>query len=185
MKDYLILASSSPRRKMLLEQVGLLFDVKTSDVDEKIDKSWTASETVLQLSYEKAKAVFQLHPEAIVIGADTVVTLDGEILGKPKDHAEAVRMLSSLSGRTHQVLTGVSILSPGKEERFYEQTDVTFYPLTDMDITQYIESGEPWDKAGAYGIQGLGSILVKGIVGDYFNVVGLPLASVYRKVVSY
>ena len=177
----LILASASPRRKEILETAGLLFSVFVSDADETLPDSITASEAVTELSYRKALATAEKFPDDTVIGADTVVTLDGKILGKPTDRADAVNMLSLLSGRTHKVFTGVCIIKNGKATKFFEETDVTFFELTREEIENYVDTNEPMDKAGAYGIQGRGCTLVKGICGDYFNVVGLPVARLIKE----
>lgn len=176
----LILASGSPRRKELLEQIGVSFTVKVSHADETIPSGMTPEEAVMHLASIKAVAVAANHKDSFIIGADTVVILDGEILGKPKDSKEAKRMLQSLSGRTHAVCTGVAIRRGKDEYLFYEKTNVTFWELTEEEINGYLETGEPFDKAGAYGIQGAGAILVKKIDGDYFSVVGLPISSLYR-----
>ncbi len=176
----IILASNSPRRKELLTLGGIDFTVKVSNVDESVPDGITKpSDVVKHLSRIKAQAVYD--GENVVIGADTVVAIDDMILGKPADEADAKAMLKSLSGREHSVYTGVTIISPKGIDTFYNETKVEFYPLTDKEIEDYIATGEPMDKAGAYGIQGRGSVLVKGITGDYFNVVGLPLAEVVRK----
>ena len=177
----LVLASASPRRRELLQTAGLQFSVRVSDADETIPPNTPPHEAVQLLAKQKAAAVAKLCPKDLVIGADTVVTLDGDILGKPRDAADAARMLRMLSGKTHDVFTGVCLMHAGKAETFFEQTCVTFYPLTDGEIADYIATGEPMDKAGAYGIQGRGCTLVKKINGDYFNVVGLPVAALYRK----
>lgn len=177
----LILASASPRRKEILQTAGFCFSVCVSDTDETLPDGIIASDAVTELSYRKALAVAKDHPDDTVIGADTVVTLDGKILGKPSDKADAEKMLRTLSGRTHKVFTGVCIIKDGKANRFFEETDVTFFDLSDEEIISYIETGEPMDKAGAYGIQGRGCTLVKGICGDYFNVVGLPVARLNRE----
>lgn len=177
----LILASSSPRRKELLENLQFPFEVSSSDVDESFDPVLTPGEIVMELSSRKAKAVSKEYPASFVIGADTIVVLEGHVLGKPKDRAEAISMLQKLSGKTHSVFTGVSIVAPEKEKTFYVKTDVVFWELTDEEIHSYISTGEPFDKAGAYGIQGFGSALVKEIAGDYFAVVGLPVSRTVRE----
>ncbi|KON86886.1 septum formation protein Maf [Sporosarcina globispora] len=179
--ENLILASSSPRRKELLENLHLQFEVSSSDVDESFDPVLKPGEIVKELAQRKAQAVFKKHPDSYVIGSDTVVVKDGNVLGKPGSSEEAFRMLKRLSGSTHSVYTGVSILAPGRQINFYEKTDVVFWELTDEEINSYIGTGEPFDKAGAYGIQGFGSMLVKGISGDYFSVVGLPLSRTVRE----
>jgi septum formation protein len=179
--EHLILASSSPRRKELLENLRLSFEVSSSDVDESFSNELSPSEVVMELADKKATAVAAHYPNAFVLGADTIVVLDGEILGKPVDEKEAISMLQKLSGKTHEVFTGVAILSPNEKIRFYERTTVTFWELTETEINMYVSSGEPLDKAGAYGIQQLGSFLVKEIKGDYFSVVGLPVARTVRE----
>ncbi|MED3549156.1 Maf family protein [Cytobacillus praedii] len=177
----LILASSSPRRKELLENLHLTFNVSSSDVDESFNPDLAPGEIVMELSSRKAKAVSKKYPGSYIIGADTVVVLDGTILGKPQDKAEAFSMLKALAGRTHAVYTGVSIIAPSKETNFNVKTDVVFWELTDDEINAYINTGELFDKAGAYGIQGQGSVLVKEIKGDYFSVVGLPVSKTVRE----
>lgn len=176
----LVLASQSPRRKELLEQVGLSFTVQPSVQEETVEPGRTPQEVVQQLALQKAGEVFADHPDAIVLGADTLVAVEGEILGKPKNNEDAARMLRRLSGRTHQVHTGAAVLSDGKQTVFTETADVTFYPLTESEIQAYIQTEEPADKAGSYGIQGLGAVLVARIEGDYFSIVGLPVAKVVR-----
>ena len=176
----IILASNSPRRKELLTQAGIDFEVKSADVEEVTDKT-KPEEVVMDLSKLKANAIAKENPGRRIIAADTVVAFNGEILGKPKDEADAFRMLKELSGNTHHVYTGVTIIDEdGKSNTFYEATAVSMYENSDELINKYIATGEPMDKAGAYGIQGKGAILVKEISGDYNNVVGLPLAKVYR-----
>lgn len=193
-----ILASSSPRRKELLKKTGIPFTVIPSSIDEKITKTAPA-DIVMELASQKAQAVFESlrqsstaskastgSPEdQTVIGADTIVVYRGEILGKPADKSEAYDMLSMLSDRTHQVYTGVSLIvrKHGKTtvKTFYEKTDVTFYPIHKDDLHAYVESGDPLDKAGAYGIQGDFAIHVKEIKGEYNNVVGLPLGRLYQE----
>ncbi|MBR4767475.1 MAG: septum formation inhibitor Maf [Lachnospiraceae bacterium] len=176
----LVLASNSPRRKELLERLGFRFTVKTAGVRETYDPGWEPGKIVEHLAFIKADAVFRQCPDAVVLGADTIVVLDGEILGKPKDREDAFRMLKELSGRTHDVYTGVAILSEEEKTCFFERTGVTFFDLSDEEIRSYIATGEPMDKAGAYGIQGCGMSLVKKIDGDYYTVVGLPAARVAR-----
>lgn len=177
----IILASASPRRKELLALAGVDFTVKVADVEEVIPENASPDEVVMSLARQKAQAVAQENPESIVIGSDTVVALDGVILGKPKDEEDAVRMLKALSGRSHTVFTGVAIIRGEKISNFCEATEVVFNKLTDDEIRNYVATKEPMDKAGAYGIQGKGCILVEKIVGDYFNVVGLPVSRVYRE----
>ena len=172
----LILASGSPRRRQLLEQIGLTFVVRSSDVDESVSPGLTPAQVVESLSARKGEAVAaEAAPGDLVLSADTVVALDGAILGKPRDRAEAEAMLTALSGRTHQVYTGVTLLQDGRRLTEHEVTAVTFRPLSPGEIAAYVSTGEPMDKAGAYGIQGLGALLVERLEGDYFNVMGLPL----------
>lgn len=186
-KTRIILASASPRRKELLKGLGLTFEIIPAVGEEKqIDG--TPEEIVKALAFHKAREVFE-HEDAgedlTVIGSDTIVVHNGKILGKPKDADDARTMLSSLSGQTHQVYTGVAILS-GKAGRYHEiifaeKTDVEFYPLDEEEINWYIATGEPMDKAGAYGIQGKGGRFVRRINGDYNTVVGLPQSRIYQE----
>ena len=172
----IILASQSPRRRELLERMGLPFRIITPDIDERMERELPPGELVAAISAEKAGAVAaQAGPGAVVIAADTVVALDGAVLGKPADESDAARMLSALSGRTHQVFTGLTVACGADVRTVSEETAVTFRPLTAEEIAAYVRTGEPMDKAGAYGIQGYGCLLVEGISGDYFNVVGLPV----------
>ncbi|WP_071460272.1 Maf family protein [Bacillus massilinigeriensis] len=179
--QHLILASASPRRKELLMNLHLQFDISASNADETIESGMPPAEAVMELASRKSRYVSSKHPSSFIIGSDTVVVHGGEILGKPSDASEARSMLRRLSGNSHTVYTGVSIISPEAEHRFYEKTDVTFWELTDEEIEAYINSGEPFDKAGGYGIQGFGSYLVKEIAGDYYTVVGLPVARTIRE----
>lgn len=169
----LILASQSPRRQELLKLIGLPFTVRVADIDETLDDC-SPEEAVAQLSRKKAAAVPRSADE-IVIGADTVVVLDGKILGKPTDESDAFRMLRFLSGRCHQVMTGLTVLQGACAATVTEITEVSFRELTDREIWDYIASGDPMDKAGSYGIQSGGALFVDGIHGDYYNVVGLPV----------
>jgi septum formation protein len=177
----LILASSSPRRKELLENLRLTFTISSSEVDESFDPTLSPEDVVMDLAERKAKVIFKENPEAFVIGSDTIVVADGQVLGKPTGNADAKGMLEKLSGKKHDVYTGVSILSPNGTALFFEKTEVWFWELTDEEINFYVQSGEPLDKAGGYGIQQLGSMLVKKINGDYFAVMGLPVARTYRE----
>ena len=174
----IILASQSPRRKELMGQIGLKFKVISPNVDEKVEGNPSPAQLVEELSLRKARAVEQLAGgEGLIIAADTVVALEGAVLGKPKTERDAFSMLSALSGNRHYVYTGVTVLRQGRAVTQHEVTTVTFRELEPAEINSYIATGEPMDKAGAYGIQGLGALLVSGIQGDYFNVMGLP---VYR-----
>ena len=176
-----ILASASPRRRELLTQVGLTFEVMVSDADENIEESLSPDELVKRLSLIKAAAVKEelsakgADGDSAIIGADTVVFHKGEILGKPKDEEDAFRMLKSLSGDTHSVYTGVTILLGDETITFANETKVVFDTISDEEIKRYIASKEPMDKAGAYGIQGLGGAFVTSIEGEYANVVGFPI----------
>lgn len=171
-----IVASGSPRRKELLSFQGFEFEVIPSDADETLFEDIDAKAAVEELSKRKAQSVFEKNRDAVVLGCDTVVALDGKILGKPEDKEDAEKMLRTLSGRAHQVFSGVTIMDSENSVTFSVSSDVEFYELSDQTINSYIETEEPMDKAGAYGIQGLGGVLVKKINGDYYNIVGLPLA---------
>ncbi len=179
--QHLILASSSPRRKELLTNLGIDFEVSPSTIEEFIDQSATPVQNVISLSMQKAMDVARKFPNNFVVGADTIVTKGSLILGKPINKEEAFQTLKLLSGQSHSVLTGVTIVKNGIPTSFYVETDVTFWKLSDEEINQYIESNEPFDKAGSYGIQGLGSLFVKEIKGDYFSVVGLPISTLLRE----
>ncbi len=170
----IILASASPRRKELLSELIGNFRIQPSFLEEKTDENRTPAETVCALAEQKAKDVFSRNCDAVVLGADTVVSLGKEILGKPKDEADAVRMLRSLSGKTHQVITGVCIAWEGSVLTDYCVTDVSFRTLTDEAIADYVKSGVPMDKAGAYAIQD-NPDMIAGFNGSYTNVVGLPM----------
>ena len=180
----IILASKSPRRQELLHHITDDFEVIVSTVDEILPKDIVPEEAPVYLSRIKAQAVAGEHPDRVVIGADTVVILDGEVLGKPRDEDDAVRMLRALSGKVHTVVTGCTILSGRQIASFSDRTSVEFYALSDREIEEYIATGEPFDKAGAYGIQGKGSVLVKRIEGDFFNVMGLPVGRLKRELVG-
>ena len=180
MKKQLILASQSPRRKELLQRCHIPFITEVADIDETLDPALSLQEAMEDLAERKAGKIFEQHPDAVVIGADTIVVLDQKILGKPHDEQDAFRMLSELSGHTHQVMTGVCVMSSQKTVRFCDSSDVTFYPLSEKEILDYIHTGEPMDKAGAYGIQGEGSVLIRNIHGDFYSIMGFPVARVYR-----
>ncbi len=177
----IILASNSPRRKELMKILGYDFKIVASDVEEVIDHKMEHEELVMDLAFQKAHAIFKDNKEAIVLGFDTLVIVDDVIFGKPKNEEEAKMMLSVLSDHTHRVLTGCTILTKGFSKSFYSDTLVTFYKLSEEEIDQYIKTKEPMDKAGAYGIQGYGSKFVKSINGDYFTIVGFPIARVYQE----
>lgn len=174
-KTQIILASASPRRRELLEQVGISPVIMPADVDETVHEGEKPCDLVRRLSGLKARAVASMHPDALVIASDTVVSLDGKILGKPRSDDDARRMLSSLSGHSHRVYTGVSLNYKGRSLCDYACTEVTFRGISAADIDSYIATGEPRGKAGAYAIQGLGSLFIASIHGDYPTVVGFPL----------
>lgn len=178
----LILASRSPRRSELLRGLGLSFKIVPSDIDEHLPKrgSRAISKAVVALAVEKAKAVAKRYPNAAVLGADTVVVLGNEILGKPADPKEAERMLARLSGSTHWVITGIALVYQQKVKTDFEKTKVVFRKLTPRFIREYVRTGSPLDKAGGYGIQEQADACVQQIKGDYFNVMGLPLAKVKK-----
>lgn len=208
----LVLASASPRRRELLSQIGLEFSVMPSTKEENA-KTTEAGALVQELSRQKAVDIWEQlsggqgqnpdadqeqiseetqepnlngkrQPELLVIGADTVVCCEGKILGKPHSREAAAEMLTALQGRSHEVYTGVTLYSQSETVTFFECTQVEFYPMTEVEISEYIDSKEPMDKAGAYGIQGLGARFVKGIRGDYNNVVGLPVGHLYQELKS-
>lgn len=170
----LILASQSPRRKELLGLLGLPFEIRVSNADETMAPDRDIAEQVALVSRRKAEATPR-EENAVVIAADTIVVCDEKRLGKPKDREDAIKMLRLLSGRTHQVMTGMTVLWQDKVYSCTEVTEVTFRPLTDREITRYVDSGDCMDKAGSYGIQGGGALFVQGIRGDYYNVMGLPV----------
>jgi len=184
----LILASTSPRRKDLLSQIGLTFTIVPSDFEEDMSLPLSPDMLTMHLSKEKALAVAKDYPDAVIIGADTVVAIDGAVLGKAHTNEDAQRMLSMLSGKTHQVITGLTVIIPAGEsptgvqiiESVASINDVTFKPLAAEEIEWYIQTGEPLEKAGAYGIQGLGAMFVEKIEGSYSGIVGLPLEILYE-----
>ena len=178
-----ILASASPRRKELLEQIGVKFNILPATGEEAITK--LPGEVVMELAKQKAEEVAKTAgADALVLGADTVVAYEGKILGKPKDEADALRMLTILSGKEHEVYTGVALIDNRDQsmENFFERTKVTMYPVSEEEIRDYIAGGEPMDKAGAYAIQGLGAKFIQKIEGDYNNVVGLPIGRIYQEI---
>ena len=171
----IVLASSSPRRRELLQQIGVPFRIQVQSVDETPRPDERPDAYVARLALEKARAVAALNPGSVVLGADTTGVLADQILVKPENDADARRMLRTMSGQTHEVLTAIALVQDEHEVVEVVRTEVTFCPLTDEQIRAYVATGEPADKAGAYGIQGLGAVLVAGIHGSYSNVVGLPL----------
>jgi septum formation protein len=180
MSPMLVLASASPRRQELLRSAGITFEVQPADISEDSVSGESATQCAERLAQEKALAVARKRRADLVLGADTVVAIDGQILGKPADSHDAVRMLRLLSGRTHQVITGVCLVVDGRSTTANESTIVTMSEITEQEIRDYVATGEPMDKAGAYAIQGIASRWIPRIEGDYSNVVGLPIARVYR-----
>ncbi len=177
----IVLASASPRRRELMRYITDNFTVVTSTVDESIVTEQSADKLVERLAVLKAEEVAKHYPNSVVIGADTVVVCDDTVLGKPTDKADATRQLRMLSGRAHRVLTAVALCYSGNTESYVSESFVEFYPLSDSEIDRYIDSGEPMDKAGSYGIQGKGALFIKRIEGDFYSVMGLPLSFVNRR----
>ena len=175
----LILASQSPRRKELLGLYRIPFTVRVADIDETMDPDKDPAVEVARVSRAKAEAIPR-DPEDVVIAADTIVVLDGQVLGKPTDEAHARAMLTALSGKDHQVMTGVTVLRAGKALTHTEITDIHFRPMSQQEIRAYVASGEPMDKAGAYGIQGGAALFAEKLHGDYYNVMGLPVCRLWQ-----
>ncbi len=176
----LILASQSPRRRDIMRFMGLDYNTEVCTEPERVSKGLSISETVMHLAEQKAAFALRLHPDACVIGADTIVVLDGEILGKPSSPEDAVRTLNRMQGRTHTVYTGVAVLKAGYSDVRYDATRVRFRTMSKKEILWYVSTGEPLDKAGSYGVQGFGSVFVDSIEGNYFTVVGLPAPMLYE-----
>ena len=175
-----ILASQSPRRRELLTLIGIPHEVRPADIDESLLPNEAPGPHAERLARAKAATVARDNPDAIVIGSDTIVVVDGDVLGKPRNEAHAEEMLARLSGRSHTVMTAVAVQWNGRELSAVEEVGVTFRPLTPVEIRAYIGTGEPMDKAGAYGIQGFGATNISGVDGDYFSVMGLPLQRMTR-----
>ena len=180
----MILASGSPRRKELMSLLPWPFEVVTKEVDETFEDALSVKENVQVLALKKASAVAKMHPERIVVGADTMVCLGEEYMGKPANEEDAFRMLQKLSGKKHRVISGVAIvcLSKNIQVTFIEETYVKMGQLTEEEIRDYVQTNEPMDKCGSYAIQGLGAKYIEGIEGDYFNVVGLPIHHLYEEI---
>lgn len=178
----LILASASPRRKELITLISDNVICEPSGVEEVIPAEISVEDIPLSLAFQKAQAVAEAHPDDLVIGCDTGVISGGEILGKPVDKDDARRMMKALSGKTHKVITGCALFYKGRKRGFSNVTEVEFFELSDEEIETYIHTQEPYDKAGGYGIQGKAGLFVKGIKGDYFNVVGLPVSELNREI---
>ena len=181
----IILASKSPRRKELLEMLKIPFEIIVSDIDENIDYENDLVKEIEKLSYQKAQAVFKDHSDALVIGADTIVKIGNDVLGKPKSLSDAKKMLEELSDNTHEVVTGVTIIYKDQTETFSSIAEVTFYPLSKKEIDEYIATNEPMDKAGSYAIQGDAAKFIRSINGDYYTIVGLPVAELYHRLKKY
>lgn len=181
----IILASASQRRIDLLKDAGIEFEVIPSQVEEKINDNLSPEENAISLATAKARDVYARRNESLVLAADTVVVYKNQIFGKPKDKEDAFNMLKTLSNNTHEVITGVAIIKDGKEEVFFSKAKVKFKDLTDEVINEYIETNEPFGKAGAYAIQGLGKKLVDTFTGDFFTIVGLPLKEVLERLKKY
>ena len=177
----LILASQSPRRRELLEKCGIPFTVEAAGITETIDHSAEITSEIKRLAEAKASAVFALHPDSIVIGSDTVVVINGKVMGKPKDRHEAAAMLHDLSDNVHQVITGLCIISADRKYTDVTVSDVYFEKISDEEIDAYTATAEPYDKAGAYAIQGWAGKYIKRIDGDYYSIVGFPLSIVYKE----
>lgn len=176
----LILASQSPRRRDLLAMLGLEFTVVTADIDETMDSSLSVEDAVAAVCKRKAMAVAETHPHDTIIAADTIVVVDGKVLGKPHSPEEAKEMLRSLSGRSHTVMTAFCLWEKGRAVTHVEQTHLRFKPLSQEEINAYVATGSPLDKAGAYGIQDQASIFVEALEGDYYNVMGLPVCALVK-----
>lgn len=181
----IILASKSPRRRELMELLKLPFEVIVSDIDEQINYDNDLIREIESLSYHKAYAVYEDHQDALVIGSDTIVKIGNDVLGKPRSIEHARNMLKELSGRTHEVVTGVTIICNGQVETFSSVAEVTFYPMTEEEIDEYLETNEPMDKAGSYAIQGDAAKFIRCINGDYYTIVGLPIAELYHRLKKY
>ncbi len=180
----IILASSSPRRRELLTMIGFEYRIETSGEEEVQPHGLPPAEYVKTLALQKAQPVAYLHPQDCVIGADTIVYLEGDILGKPHDPEVAKAYLARMQGKEHVVYTGVAVLKGGKSDVRHCETRVTFAPMTEAEIDAYVATGEPLDKAGAYGVQGPGGVFVERVEGNYFNVIGLPLPMLYRMLID-
>ena len=181
----IILASKSPRRKQLLSLLNINFEAIPADIDEEINPNNDLVKEIEKLSYQKANHIYLQNKDALVIGSDTIVKINGQVLGKPKTYEQAKQMLRLLSNNTHEVVTGVTIISNDKVETFSSVALVTFYPLTEEEIEEYVKTNEPMDKAGAYAIQGIGSKYIKSINGDFYTIMGLPIGELYHRLQKY
>ena len=176
----LILASQSPRRREVMAWMGIPCQTEVCTEPESVPDGLSCEQTVMHLAEQKAAFALRLHPDACVIGADTVVELDGEIIGKPKSKEDAIRTLKRMQGRRHTVYTGVAVLKQGYSDVRCVTTGVRFRPMTDKEIEWYVSTGDPLDKAGSYGVQGIGCVFVDSVEGNYFNVIGLPAPTLYE-----
>ena len=176
----LILASQSPRRREVMAWMGIPCQNEVCTEPESVPDGLSCEQTVMHLAEQKAAFALRLHPDACVIGADTVVELDGEIIGKPKSKEDAIRTLKRMQGRRHTVYTGVAVLKQGYSDVRCVTTGVRFRPMTDKEIEWYVSTGDPLDKAGSYGVQGIGCVFVDSVEGNYFNVIGLPAPTLYE-----
>ena len=181
----IILASKSARRQELLKKITADFDIEVADIDESMDPEKGLRDEIERVARRKAESVAEKHPDSLVIGSDTIVVMDDEVLLKPKDRDDARTILKKLSGRTHYVYTAVAIIKDGIADSFVETASVEFNELTDAEIEAYISTDEPYDKAGAYGIQGQAALFVKGIKGDYYSIMGLPVSRLYQHLKKY
>ena len=181
----IILASKSPRRRELMEMLKLPFEIIVSDIDEQIDYDNDLVKEIEKLSFQKADAVYQENKDALVIGSDTIVKIGNDVLGKPKSVEQAKQMLRELSDNTHEVVTGVTIICNDQVETFSSVANVTFYPLSDEEIDEYVRTNEPMDKAGSYAIQGDGAKFIRSIEGDFYTIVGLPIGELYHRLKKY
>jgi septum formation protein len=180
LKDKYILASKSPRRVDLLKLLDIEFEIIPANINEVIKEGLSFEEVVEDIALQKAKYIANRHPESTVIGFDTLVIVDNIALGKPKDKEEAKHMLKRLSGRVHKVITGCAVVKGDYYKTIHNKADVEFYKMTDSEIKEYVNTGEPFDKAGAYGIQGYAARYIKKINGDFYSVMGVPLSKLYR-----
>lgn len=181
----IILASNSPRRQELLKLLNVPFDVVPANIQERLNDNLTISEQIEQIALTKARNIANSYPEALVIGADTVVVINNQILGKPKDETDAKKMISLLQNNRHQVITAVAIIKNKITEVFHEITEVSFYAMSEQEITDYVKDETIYDKAGAYAIQGKAALYIEAIHGDFYNVMGLPIAKLKRHVSKY
>lgn len=183
----LILASASPRRKQLLEQIGLSFDIDASNIDEIVDPKLTPRQQVESFSLQKAQAIAPKYKSAVILAADTMVTIDGEVLGKPKDTEDAIRMLNTLSGRKHMIVTGFTLIDSDTGKIVTQSSTLTvwFRKLSQREIDAFIEKDKPFDKAGAYAVHETAAIFIKKVEGDFFGAVGLPLFAVVKELKQF